>query len=385
MPGAAEQVGIDRSSWRARRSRRRPGQAGWIASLLLGPAALMLLVLVCYPIAYTIWLSLHNADGSRFVGLDNYATMLSAPETRRAIGNTIIWVVVAPSVVTAVGLIVAVLTERVRRASALKLIMFMPMAISFLSAGVTFRLVYDESPDRGALNAAIVTVHDVFAPPSQYYGARPRPEAGLGPAGDGGFETAVTVPADPVRIPLVGLPADRVPDSARPARLPDGPEPAPDGQAAELAGVVWLDITRGGGGSAGSPDPTEPGLPGITVQVWRDTTVVATTTTDETGRFAFAGLPQGRYLIVVTGSNFTEPFGGLTWLGPTLITPAVIGAYIWIWAGFAMLLISAGLTALPREAVEAARVDGATEWQILRRVTIPLIRPVLVVVLVTLT
>ena len=50
-----------------------------------------------------------------------------------------------------------------------------------------------------------------------------------------------------------------------------------------------------------------------------------------------------------------------------------------------MVLISAGMAALPREALEAARVDGATEWQVFRRVTIPLLRPVLAVVVVTLT
>jgi ABC-type sugar transport system permease subunit len=49
-----------------------------------------------------------------------------------------------------------------------------------------------------------------------------------------------------------------------------------------------------------------------------------------------------------------------------------------------MVLIVAGLAAIPREALEAARVDGATEWQVFRRVTVPLVRPVLVVVVVTL-
>ena len=64
------------------------------------------------------------------------------------------------------------------------------------------------------------------------------------------------------------------------------------------------------------------------------------------------------------------------------MTPAIIGSYIWVWAGFAMVVISAGLSSIPRE-VEAARMDGATDWQILRLITIPLIRPVLTVVVVT--
>jgi alpha-glucoside transport system permease protein len=359
--------------------RRRLDERRGVAWLFLAPAVLILGALVCYPIVYTIWLSLHGSDGADFVGLDNYLRMFTAPETRRAILNNIVWVVVAPSVVTALGLMFAVLTERVRRATALKMILFMPMAISFLATGVTFRLVYDENPDRGALNAAIVAVHDAFVPPSPYYGAAPREEAGLTAVG-GGFEIGpLGMDAGRVALPLVGLPPDRVPADAVPADslvtvVPSG-----------LRGVVWLDFTRGGGGAAGEIDATEPGLPGMTVEALRDGVVVATTTTDAAGGFAFPELTDGAYVIRLAESNFTEPFRGLTWLGPGLVTPAVIGAYIWIWAGFAMVLISAGMAALPREALEAARVDGATEWQVFRRVTIPLLRPVLAVVVVTLT
>ncbi|MCD0486276.1 ABC transporter permease subunit, partial [Streptacidiphilus sp. ASG 303] len=62
----------------------------------------------------------------------------------------------------------------------------------------------------------------------------------------------------------------------------------------------------------------------------------------------------------------------------------IIAAYIWMWAGFAMVLIAAGLTAVPRELLEAARMDGASEWQVFRRITVPLLAPVLTVVMVTL-
>ncbi len=58
-------------------------------------------------------------------------------------------------------------------------------------------------------------------------------------------------------------------------------------------------------------------------------------------------------------------------------------AYIWIWAGFAMVVIAAGLAAIPRDTLEAARTDGATEWQVFRRITVPLLAPVLSVVFIT--
>jgi alpha-glucoside transport system permease protein len=131
-------------------------------------------------------------------------------------------------------------------------------------------------------------------------------------------------------------------------------------------------------------DPTEKGLPGVMVEAVQNGRIAGTATTDSSGRFAFPDLTGGGYTIRLPASNFTPPFRGVTWLGPSLITPALIGAYIWIWAGFAMVLLSTGLASVPRNVVEVARVDGASDWQILRRITVPLMRPVLVVVLMTL-
>ena len=73
----------------------------------------------------------------------------------------------------------------------------------------------------------------------------------------------------------------------------------------------------------------------------------------------------------------------MSWLGASLITPAIMMSYIWVWAGFSMVVIAAGLAAIPRDLLEAARTDGATEWQVFRRVTVPLLAPVLSVVFVT--
>jgi alpha-glucoside transport system permease protein len=58
-------------------------------------------------------------------------------------------------------------------------------------------------------------------------------------------------------------------------------------------------------------------------------------------------------------------------------------AYLWVWAGFTMVVIAAGLAAIPRDVLEAARTDGGSEWQVFRRVTVPLLAPVLSVVFIT--
>lgn len=359
------------SAQRYRRERRT------VAGLFLAPALVMLAVLVAWPIVNTVWLSLHDSSGTHYVGLDNYIAMVKAPDTRRAIRNNMVWVIVAPTIVTVLGLILAVLTERIRLSTAFKTILFMPMAVSLLSAGVTWRLVYDASPDRGVLNAVIVAVHDAFSPPTPYAGMRPRDDTVLSGPDGGDYQTVRTVEGGHVlALPLVGLAPDKVPGDAAHAT-----EPAPGGG---ITGVVWLDFTRNGGGTAGAIDPTEKGLPRLRVEVLRGGQLLASTTTDRAGRFSFPGLSGDGYTVRLPAADFAQPFQGVTWLGPSLVTPSIIVSYLWIWAGFAMVLISAGLSALPREALEAARVDGATEWQVFRRVTVPLVRPVLAVVLVTL-
>ena len=151
-----------------------------------------------------------------------------------------------------------------------------------------------------------------------------------------------------------------------------------------IGGVVWRDFTPGGGGERGVLDPEEQGLPGVHVDLVRGDDTVASATTDDRGAFVVRDLEPGAYGVALPSSNFREPDTGLSWLGPGLVTPAIISAFLWIWVGFALIVIGAGLAAIPREALEAARVDGANEWQVFRRVTGPLLWPVLLVVLVTL-
>ncbi|MFC3897735.1 ABC transporter permease subunit [Lentzea rhizosphaerae] len=350
-----------------------PGRSPRQAIPFLLPALVVLAALVLYPLVYSLIRSFFDARGDEFVGLSNYVDTFTDPRTLTAFRNNVIWVVVAPAAVTGLGLIFAVLTERIRWATAFRLVLFMPMAISLFASGIIFRLVYEEDPNQGIVNAAAVGVHDVFSPASQYPGARPREGYA---ATEAGFTASRPSRAgEVITLPLIGFSPQDVPAQALPASVPS----AGDG---ELRGVVWLDVSVGG--KAGTVDPTERGLPGVAVEAVSEGKVVARTTTGDDGRFTFPDLARGEVVVRLPSSNFTLPFRGLTWLGPSLITPVIISSWIWIMTGFAITFIAAGLSAIPRDALEAARVDGATEWQVFRRVTIPLLSPVLLVVFVTL-
>ncbi|SMQ15497.1 alpha-glucoside transport system permease protein [Streptomyces sp. Ag82_O1-12] len=363
---------------RTRRLRRR-GKI--IALLFVLPALLLLGALVVYPVLFSIGRSFFDASGTSFVGGDNYAEMFRDPATLKAVRNTAIWVVIAPALLTGLGLILAVLVEKVRWATAFKLLLFMPMAVSFLAAGIIFRLAYDEDPDKGVLNAAVVSVHDAFKEESSYPTARARDAQGLTKDKDGSYRTSTSVaPGDAVALGLVGVQPVDLPGGAEPAYAAAGRKAAAD----ELRGVVYLDFTPGGGGEQGKVDRRESGLPEMKVEAVRDGETIAATTTAADGSFRFEGLASGSYEVRLPSSNFAQPYEGVSWLGPALVTPAIIGAYLWIWTGFAMVLIGAGLSTLPRDALEAARMDGANEWQIFRRITVPLLAPVLSVVFITL-
>ncbi|MDJ0379550.1 sugar ABC transporter permease [Streptomyces sp. G-G2] len=348
-----------------------------VAAAFLLPALVLLGALVVHPIGYSLYRSLFDRSGGSFVGAANYREILHDDTIRTALGNTALWVVLAPTTATALGLIFAVLTERVRWGTAFKLLVFMPMAISMLAAGIIFRLVYEADPDRGVANAVWVGVHDTFAPSSAFPKARPGRDSPLVDAGGGAFVTRDPVRAGvPALLPLVGVAPADLPKGTRPAKAA-GAEPD------KVTGTAWQDFTRGGGGRTNALDPAESGYAGMRVEAVKDGKVVDSATASGDGTFTLSAKADGA-LLRLPASNFAAPYAGVQWLGPTLVTPAVIGAYVWMWAGFAMVLIGAGLAAVPRELLEAARVDGANEWQVFRRITVPLLAPVLGVVLVTL-
>ena len=135
-----------------------------VAAMFLAPALVLLGVWIVYPTLSTIRRSFYDRNGDSFIGIDNYRTLFSDETLRKAIKNNLLWLLVVPAFVTAIGLVFAVLLERIRFSVAFKVAVFMPMAISLFAAGVIWRLMYEKDPAQGTVNASIAVVKDAVQP-----------------------------------------------------------------------------------------------------------------------------------------------------------------------------------------------------------------------------
>ncbi|MFN0191551.1 MAG: carbohydrate ABC transporter permease [Aestuariivirga sp.] len=111
--------------------------------LFLFPAMILLIIYLIYPVFQTIWLSFQDKAGTEFVGLDNYAWAVKDSGFRTSIFNNFLWLLVVPAACTFLGLIIAVLTDRIWWGPLAKSFIFLPMAISFVGASVIWKFVYD--------------------------------------------------------------------------------------------------------------------------------------------------------------------------------------------------------------------------------------------------
>ena len=127
--------------------------------LFLGPAILFLGVYLVYPVVNSLWLSLNNAPTTQFVGLDNYTWLAGDSKFQESMINNFFWLLVVPALATVFGLLAAQLTDRIRWGNFGKSLIFMPMAISFVGAGVIWRLIYEYrepgAEQIGLLNAIV--------------------------------------------------------------------------------------------------------------------------------------------------------------------------------------------------------------------------------------
>ena len=117
--------------------------------VFLAPALLLLLVGLIYPAFRTIWLSFMDKSSESFVGFDNYIWAFSIPEIQIVLRNTLLWVIFVPLVSTAIGLAIAYMTDRMKRAAVVKSLIFMPMAISFVGASIIWGFMYNFEPNPG--------------------------------------------------------------------------------------------------------------------------------------------------------------------------------------------------------------------------------------------
>ena len=124
--------------------RSRNGKGYFIQLIaFMTPAALLLLIGLILPSIQTFVASFMNAAGNQFVGLDNFVWIFTQPDGIRTVVNTIVWVLIAPTVSTIVGLAYAVFIDKTRGEKVYKVLVFMPMAISFVGAGIIWRFVYE--------------------------------------------------------------------------------------------------------------------------------------------------------------------------------------------------------------------------------------------------
>jgi alpha-glucoside transport system permease protein len=208
--------------------------------LWIGPVFFFLILYLIYPTINTIYLSFYNADSSKYVGLSNFIAIFTTPDLLLVLRNNAYWLVLLTLLTVTIGLLMAVFLDRVSYEAVAKAIIFLPMAISFVAAGVIWKLMYDYQPpghaQTGTLNAVLTSL---------------------------------------------------------------GGQPVP-----------WL-------------------------------------------------------------------------IDPRFNNLALILIGVWMWTGFSLVILSAGLKSIPAEILEAARVDGANEWQVLTRITVPMLGSTIAVVATT--
>lgn len=242
-----------------------------------------------------------------------FAACLVLGTLRGSIVNNIWWVIVVTLLSTAFGLAVAVLADRAKGENVAKSLIFLPMAISFVGAGVIWTLIYQtrnvSKPQTGVLNAAWI---------------------GLGELSNSGWQRWV--------VAAVIL--------------------------AVVAGLAYI------------------GYQGVRDESWSRTGValgIGVLLVVFVAILLFRGI--GGYVETDDGVRKTisnvvadQPYNNM-WLMVVLI---------WIQTGFAMVIFSSAIKAVPTEFVEAARIDGATESQTFWRIMLPQIMPTVGVVVTTL-
>jgi alpha-glucoside transport system permease protein len=121
----------------------KKGRDFWQLLAFVAPALLLLAVGLIYPAVRTTLLAFYDRTGDEFVGLDNFVWMFTQPDIVQTLINTLIWVALVPTLSTIIGLAYAVFIDKSKGEKVLKSLVFMPMAISFVGAGIIWRFMYE--------------------------------------------------------------------------------------------------------------------------------------------------------------------------------------------------------------------------------------------------
>lgn len=137
----------------------QPSVRPWI---WVGPAIVWVGLILVYPMVGTIVRSLFDRKGGSFVGLGNFTRLLTDGGILIVLRNNVLWLLLYPGLVLVFGLLLAVLSDRVRYEKSVKSLIFMPMAISFVAMSIIWQFVYyykDPSESQtGTLNAILVNI-----------------------------------------------------------------------------------------------------------------------------------------------------------------------------------------------------------------------------------
>jgi alpha-glucoside transport system permease protein len=130
--------------------------------IFVGPAVALLAWFLLIPTLRTLWQSFFDATGTNFVGLKNFGDVFTDSRMLQALVNNLMWLIFGTTGCVVVGLLIAVLADRSRFENIAKALIFLPMAISFVGAGIIWRFVYDFSPpgaeQMGLLNAIVTAL-----------------------------------------------------------------------------------------------------------------------------------------------------------------------------------------------------------------------------------
>ncbi len=132
--------------------------------VFIGPAMAILIWFLALPTVRTFYISLFDRNGPEtgaFVGLRNYVAVFTQSDMREAFRNNIFfWLLIATPLTVVSGLLIAALADRSNFERLAKSLIFLPMAISFVGAGIIWNFIYEVKPidseQIGLLNAIVV-------------------------------------------------------------------------------------------------------------------------------------------------------------------------------------------------------------------------------------